>query len=283
METISSKDRSILAGIAAVAGVLCFTVVPFLAMRAMNAVLNGAAIKIPASGNPLIATAPRIVLAFFPVWAGLTVAAGLILLMVAWAISQGESWAKPVAVGLLAIPSITGAYYSGPIMFFAKENMPVFLIIALIGLIPYFIILLWGRKSPGGKVGQFFLFLMLGITSAWSFANGGSSLRMFWARPEQYTLDAGNTGFILGIPVIWAGVLLTIIAIPLLAATSRRGWFVGFAGLLAILGGNAVLFITHSGTREFMFGVIMAVVSLILLWAPKIGGYIKRPAAPHTV
>ncbi len=267
----SSKDRSGMALVAGIAGLLYFTLLPFLTSRAMTAVLEGAAVKIPASGNPLIATAPRIVIAFFPVWSGLSIAAGIALLLVAWAIYKGEAWARPAAVGLLAIPSITGAYYSGPVMYFGKSALPIFILITLLGLVPYFTILLWGKGTAGGKIGKFFLFLMLGVTAAWSFSNGGSSLRMFWARPEYSPLDASNTGFIMGVPVIWTGVLATIFSIPFLAAGKQAGWRLGVVGVGIILMGNLMLFVTHTGTKEFMIGMIMAVVSLILLFVPRIG------------
>ena len=267
----SSKGNPGMALVAAIAGVLSFTVLPFLSARVMTAVLEGAAVKIPASGNPLIATAPRIVIAFFPVWGGLSIAAGIALLLVAWAIYKGEAWARPAAVGLLAIPSITGAYYSGPVMFFGKSALPIFIIVALLGLVPYFTILLWGKASAGEKAAKFFVFLLLGVTAAWSFSNGGSSLRMFWARPEYYPLDASNTGFIMGVPVIWTGVLATIASIPLLAARTRAGWRLAVVGVGIILMGNLMLFVTHTGTKEFMIGMIMAVVSLILLIVPSIG------------
>ena len=267
----SSKGNPGMALVAAIAGVLSFTVLPFLSARVMTAVLEGAAVKIPASGNPLIATAPRIVIAFFPVWGGLSIAAGIALLLVAWAIYKGEAWARPAAVGLLAIPSITGAYYSGPVMFFGKCALPIFIIVALLGLVAYFTILLWGKASAGEKTAKFFVFLLLGVTAAWSFSNGGSSLRMFWARPEYYPLDASNTGFIMGVPVIWTGVLATIASIPLLANKMRAGWRLAVVGVGIILMGNLMLFVTHTGTKEFMIGMIMAVVSLTLLIVPSIG------------
>jgi hypothetical protein len=269
----SSNSGLVPAIVAGLAGVLCFTLVPVLVMRAMDAVLRGAAVKIEASGNPLIASAPKIVIGFFPVWGGLTVAAGVALLLVAWAIYQGEKWAVPTAIGLLAVPSITGAYFSGPIMFFAKSNMPIFLVIALIGLIPYFFLLLSGKGSPAEKTGRFFLFLMLGVTAAWSFSNGGSSLRQFWARPEPMNiLDSGNLGFLMGFPVVWIGVGSVVVSIPILAAHKRLGYRLGSVGLMIILVGSAILFIAHPGTGEFMAGIIMAVISLILLWLPGIGG-----------
>jgi len=277
------KDRRAMAVIAAIAGILSFTVLPVSVVRAMDAVLKGAAIKIPASGNPLIATAPKIVITFFPIWGGLSVAAGIALLLVAWALYRGETWARPAAVGLLAIPSITGAYFSGPIMYFGKSAVPYFLVIALIGLVPYFTLLLWGRAPAGEKIGKFFLFLMLGVTTAWSFSNGGSSLRMFMARAEPYALNTGHYGFLLGIPVVWIGVFSTIAAIPLLAAPTRSGWRLATVGLLIILAGSTVLFITHLGTKEFLIGMIMAIVSLVLLLIPSIGGRLRQNTATDKI
>jgi hypothetical protein len=265
-----------MAWVAAIAGLLCFTVLPFMVARVMTAVLEGAAAKIPASGNPLIATAPRIVIAFFPVWGGLSIAAGIALLMVAWALYKGEAWARPAAVGLLAIPSITGAYFSGPVMYFGKSALPIFILVALLGLVPYFTILLWGKAPAGEKTARFFVFLMLGVTAAWSFSNGGSSLRMFWARPEYFPLDASNTGYILGVPVIWTGVLATIFSIPFLAAGLRAGWRLAVVGIGIIFMGNLMLFATHTGTKEFMIGIIMAVITLALLLIPSIGKKLIR-------
>jgi len=156
-------------------------------------------------------------------------------------------------------------------MLFARSAMPIFLVIALIGLIPYFIILLWGTGTAGEKAGRFFLFLMLGVTAAWSFSNGGSSLRQFWARPEYFPLDASSTGFVLGVPVIWIGVLATIFAIPFAAAGTRAGWRLALVGLGIIFLGNLMLFVTHPGTREYLAGMVMAIISLILLVLPSIG------------
>ncbi|MDD2694900.1 MAG: hypothetical protein PHD58_03140, partial [Anaerolineales bacterium] len=274
--TLSQRDRTILAIVVGIAGLLCIALLPFVVVRAMDAVLKGAAIKIPASGNPLIATAPRIVLAFFPVWGGLSVAAGAALLLVSRAIQRGESWARPAAIGLLAVPSITGAYFSGPVMFFGKNAAPLFVLIALIGLVPYFVVLLWGKAPAGEKLGAFFLFLMLGVSAAWSFSNGGSSLRMFWARPEPYMLDSGNYGFLMGIPVVWIGVIATVISIPLLAAHTRQGWRLAMVGIANILIGNSILFVTHLKTKEFLIGMIMGVVTLILLSIPAIGGRLGK-------
>lgn len=277
---MTSNSNKIPAFFAGAAGLLCFTAVPYITIKAMSAVLQGIAVKVQASGNPLITSAPKIVIGFFPVWGGLTVAAGMALLLVAKSLYEGESWAKPAAVGLLAIPSITGAYFSGPIMFFAASKMYFFVIVALIGLIPYFLILLWGKGSGRDKLGKFFLFLMLGVTAAWSFSNGGSSLRMFWARPEPVSLpDTGNLGFLMGFPVVWIGVLCVVVGIPFLVAAKQSGYRLSSIGLLVILAGSVILLITHPTTNEFLAGIIMAIISLVLLWMPGIGGKLINSSA----
>jgi len=272
MKTKALQPNPTLAIVAALAGLLCITVVPMITADAMNLILKGIPAKVAASGNPLLASAPRIVIGFFPLWNGLSVAAGMVLFLVAWALYKGESWAKPAAVGLLAIPAITGAYYSGPIMSFAKSKMYYFIIVALIGLVPYFIILLSGKGSTSEKVGRFFLFLMLGVTAAWTFSNGGSSLRMFWARPEPIFIpDHGNLAWLIGYPVAWIGVAVTVMAIPFLAAKKYAGFLLATAGMLIALMGNMMLYVFHTETQEYIIGVIMALVTLGLLWLPKAG------------
>lgn len=272
MKSKALNPNPTLAIVAALAGLLCITVIPMITADAMNLILRGIPAKVAASGNPLLASAPRIVIGFFPLWNGLSVAAGMALLLAAWGLYKGEGWAKPAAVGLLAIPAITGAYYSGPIMSFARSKMYYFIIVALIGLVPYFIILLSGKGSKSEKTVRFFVFLMLGVTAAWSFANGGSSLRMFWARPEPINIpDQGNLAWLIGYPVAWIGVAVTVISIPLLAAKKYAGFLLATAGMLIALMGNMMLYVFHTETQEYIIGVIMALVTLGLLWLPKAG------------
>jgi len=270
------KDNRVLAIIAAVAGILCFTILPFASMRAMDAVLKGAALKLQVTGNPMLASAPKIVITFWPLWGGLSVAAGVVLLYNAWALHKGEHWARPMAIGLLAIPSITGAYFAGPIIFFDKSAILYFLIISFIGLVPYFTILLWGHAPAGEKWRKFLIFLLLGVVAAWSFSNGGSALRMFMARSDPYGLTTGHYGFLFGIPVVWIGVLLTIVSIPLLAAYSQRGRRLAVVGLMITLVGSALLFVTNPATTEFLIGMVLVSVNLVLLMIPSIGGRLVR-------
>ena len=276
VENVTSRDRWVMAVVAVIAGILMLTVVPNIFIGAMDAVLKGIAVKLPTIPNPDVKAAPQIVTLFFPLWGALSMIAGATLLAIALPLYRGERWARAVAIGMAAIPAIAGAYLSGPIVYFAKNAMPLFLLIMTIGLVPYFVLLLWGRASAGEKIGNFFLFLALGVTAAWSFSNAGSSLRILMSRADFSALYV----FLLGVPVAMIGVSAVIVGIPLLAARTRTGWWLSLIGLLNVTVGNILLYLSGLTSPEFLLGIILGVVfgvvSLTLLLMPGIGGRLGR-------
>jgi hypothetical protein len=272
----TARDRLILAVIAFVASILLMTWVPATVISAMDVVMKGAVAKIAATQNALLAPATTLVTFFFPFWGALCTVAGAALLVLVYPIYRGERWARPAAVGLLAIPSITGAYMTGPIMSFAPGAQMLFVIVMMAGLIPYFGILLWERSSWKHKAANFVLFLLLGVTAAWTFANGHSSLRMILARPQLNVFNESLYGYLFNLPVVWAGVLATVIAIPLLAARTRAGWWLALSAVVVMLVGTIGLYITHPNVAEFVQGIAMAVGSLVLLLIPGMGGLAKQ-------
>lgn len=271
MSENSARERPVLGVIAGVAGLLVAVLVPVLTSRSMSAVLTGALAKIEATGNPALQPALKLVTFFFPFWGALCMVVGVALVVLAWPIASGKGWARAVAVGLLAIPAVAGAYFSGPIMFFAKSNMAIFLIVMLIGLVPYFLLLLWDVETTGKKLGVFFLFLILGVTAAWSFSNGHSSLRMFLARPEPFSLPAGLKAFAFGVPALWMSVVVLLVSLSFLANRMQSGWWLALIGSLGIMIGNVTLYLQHTETTEFLIGIIFAALSLGALLLPKLG------------
>jgi hypothetical protein len=278
MQTEAQK-QPLLAGLVIIAGVLLCTLVPKMIGGSMMAVLQGAVIKIEASGNPLLVSAPRLVVFFFPFWAALGMVAGSGLLVLAWPIYRGARWARAAAIGLLAIPSVAGAYMSGPIMFFNKGAMLIFIVVALIGLIPFFALLLSENGGGREKAGRFLLFLLLGVTAAWTFANGHSSLRMVLSRPEPFQLNEGLQAFAIGVPAVWAAVIILLVGIPLMAGGVPGGWWLAMVGSAATVAGSGLLYINHPATTEFLLGIFMAAGCLVLLALPGIGGRYKIASA----
>jgi len=266
----TSTGRSVMAFVALIAGILLIFLVPDFGTKAMDAVLKGYEVKITKVPDPsLLVPAAKLVTFFFPFWSALCMVAGTALVLLSLPIYRGEYWARPIALGLLAIPSIAGAYMLGPIMFFAKGAISASLIIALTGLIPYFIILLYEKTSISEKLTNFFVFTMLGVTAAYNWGNAHSSLRQLWARPESSVVDHA---FSLGIVVNWTAVILVLIGIPLLAARKQSGWWLATIGSLSLLIGTGTLYLGHSNVTEFLVGTLMALVTVTLLLIPKISG-----------
>jgi hypothetical protein len=279
IEDISPRDRWAMAIVALIAAILMLTAAPNMIIAAMDAVLKGIAVKLPTIQNPDVKAAPQIVTLFFPLWGALTMVAGVTLLAITLPLYRGERWARAVAIGMTAIPAIAGAYLSGPIVYFAKNAMPLFLLIMTIGLVPYFVLLLWGRASAREKIGNFVLFLALGVTAAWSFSNAGSSLRILMSRTDFSALYV----FLLGVPVTMIGVIAVIVGIPFLAARTRTGWWLSLIGLLSVTLGNILLYLSGLTSPEFLLGIVLGVVfgviSLSLLLTPGVGGRLGRPAS----
>lgn len=267
----TSNARLIMTALVLLTGILLIAILPEFGMKSMDAVLKGAYMKIEKVGNPALLAAPKLVKFFFPFWTGLSMVVGIALLFLAVPIYRGEKWGRPIALGLLAIPSIGGAYMLGPIMFFASSAINVSIYFMLAGLIPYFVILLYEQSSGIAKTRNFFIFTLLGVTAAYNFGNGHSSLRQLWSSLEQNP-QAVDHSFALGVIVNWVGVILVVIGIPLLAGRTKAGWWTATLGTFAMLVGTGQLFLGHTETVEFIVGTSMALVTALLLITPKIGG-----------
>ena len=85
----------------------------------------------------------------------MSVIAGFALLVIAKPLFDGKAWARGLALLCLALPSMGGAYMIVPWMNFvgSKEGgFPPAVIIMMIGLIPYFTLLLAEKGDGKQKV-----------------------------------------------------------------------------------------------------------------------------------
>jgi len=261
-------SRSVMALVALIVGILLITLVPASGMRAMDAILKGYEVKITAVPDPSqLLPASTVVAFFFPFWTALCMVAGAALIVLSAPIYRGEYWARPIALGLLAVPSIAGAYMFGPTFFFAKDAISDPLIIGLTGIVAYFIILLYEKSSVSEKVINFFVFLMLGAACAYNWTIGHASLRLLWANPDPNVVDHA---YALGIVVNWTAVLLVMIGIPLLAARKPAGWWLCTVGSFAMFVGSGTLLLAYPDVMDFQAGTLIALVTCILLFIPKI-------------
>jgi len=180
------------------AAILMIVWVPFIGFDMSNPIAQGQLARIEkfkAEGTPemavqaaLLELTPWLVSFFYPFWSVFSLAAGIALLVIAKDLYNGEKWARGLALLCLAVPSMGGAYMIVPWMNFVgsvKGGYPPAITIMMIGLVPYFALLLLEKGDWMQKVVDFLVFLMLGVTSAESFANGHAAFRVLYGHPKR--------------------------------------------------------------------------------------------------
>ena len=277
MLTPSKQVRQIVVAVVVIAALLMILVVPFMAFNMVNPIVGYQQIRIEkffADGNP---SAPLLVLTtwlvsfFYPFWGTLSLIAGIALLVIAKALYKGEEWARGLSLLCLAIPAMGGAYMIVPWMNFVgsvEGGFPPAVIIMSIGLIPYFTILLADKGDLTQKAVDFFVFLMLGVASAESFANGHAAFRILYGHPSRPTFGPGIAMTYFGWMGLWIGAALTIAAIYLLGRRKESGWYAALiGGLVTMVVSGAVHYVRHA-TVDYLLGSLMGLSIVVMMLIP---------------
>ena len=271
------QTKKIVIGLVIIAAVLMIAVVPFSAFKMVNPILTYQIERIAqftADGNPsapLLTLTTWLVSFFYPFWGTMSVIGGIALLVIAKSLYEGKEWARGLALLCLAVPSMGGAYMIVPWMNFvgSKEGgFPPALIIMMIGLIPYFAILLADKGDIKQKVVDFFVFLMLGVSGAENFANGHAAFRILYGHPKRPLFAEGISITFFG----WLGLgvafgLLTA-AIYQLGARKKSGWYLALiGGAVALLVSGATHYVRHA-TLDYLYGALMGLSIVVMMLIP---------------
>lgn len=277
MLTPSKQVRQIVVAVVVIAALLMILLVPFIAFNMVNPIVGYQQVRIEkffADGNP---SAPLLVLTtwlvsfFYPFWGTLSLIAGIVLLVIARALYKGEEWARGLSLLCLAVPAMGGAYMIVPWMNFvwtAEGGFPPAVIIMSIGLIPYFTILLADKGDLKQKAVDFFVFLMLGVSSAEAFANGHAAFRILYGHPSRPKFGPGIAMTYFGWMGLWIGAALTIAAIYLLGRRKESGWYAALiGGLVTMVVSGAVHYVRHA-TVDYLLGSLMGLSIVIMMLIP---------------
>ena len=275
------SSRLIVITLVVIAAILMITVVPFIGFDMSNPIVQGQQARIEkfkAEGTPEMAVQAALleltvwlVSFFYPFWSVLSLVAGIALLVIAKDLYNGEKWARGLTLLCLAIPSMGGAYMIVPWMNFVgsvQGGFPPAVIIMSIGLIPYFALLLLEKGDWMQKFVDFAVFLMLGVASAESFANGHAAFRILYGHPKRPLFAEGISITYVGWFGLWIGAALTIAAIYLLGNRKLSGWYYGLiGGLVTLVASGATHYVRHA-TNDYLYGALMGLSIVIMLLIP---------------
>lgn len=277
LERTDRQVKLIVVGVVIIAALLMIALVPFVAFNMVNPIVTYQQERIAqftAEGNPqapLLTLTTWLVSFFFPFWGTMSVAAGVALLVIAVPLFNGKPWARGLALLCLAVPSMGGAYMIVPWMNFVgtKEGgFPPAVIIMMIGLIPYFAILLAEKVDLKQRVVDFLVFLMLGVTAAENFANGHAAFRILYGHPQRPLFADGIAITYFGWVGLWLAAGLLIAAIYKLGVRQESGYTSAMIGsILTILVSGATHYVRHA-TLDYLFGALMGLSLVIMLVVP---------------
>lgn len=220
----------------------------------------------------LIKDTPFLVSFFYPFWMALGVFASIVILVIARQYYEGKQWARGVALLCLAMPAMGGAYMLVPAINFTGFGSYVIyaMIISLLGLIPYFTIILGEKDTVRNKVWAAVIFLLLGIQGAHSFANGHAAMRIQWMHPARPVWAPGTWVLWLGTQVMWLGTICIILAIFYLGARKKTGWYLATIGGATTMLANYWVHLVRGTTSDYILGGSLGLAILILMLIPAI-------------
>lgn len=271
------NTRLAVVSLVVLAAILMIVWVPFIGFDMVNPIVTYQQQRIEkftAEGNPqapLLTLTVWLVSFFYPFWSTLSVVAGLILLVIALPLYRGERWTRGLALLLLAVPSIGGAYMIVPWMNFVgsvEGGFPPAVIMMTIGLLPYFALLLAEKVDLPQKVVDFLVFLMLGVTAAENFANGHAAYRILFGHPGRPKFAEGIAITYFGWLALWVGMALCIAAIYLLGQKKMSGWYAGLmGGLVTVVASGATHYVRHA-TNDYLYGALMGLSLVVMFLIP---------------
>lgn len=283
----SEQTRKVITAVVLIAAILMILVVPIMAFDMVNPIVNYQEARIEkftVEGNPqapLLTLTTWLVSFFYPFWGAMSVIAGLALLVIALPLYRGEEWARGLALLCLSVPAMGGAYMIVPWMNFvwsAEGGFPPAVLIMAIGLIAYFTLLLADKGDRTQKIVDFFVFLMLGVSSAEAFANGHAAFRILYGHPSRPQFGEGIAITYFGWLGLWVGAALTIAAIYLLGRRKMSGWYAAMiGGLVTFVVSGATHYVRHV-TIDYLLGSLMGLSIVIMLVIPIVK---KRLLAPY--
>lgn len=277
----SRNARLIVIILVVIAAILMIAVIPFIGFSMVNPIASGQIARMEKNlslGTPegavqaaLIKWTPWMISFFFPMWSTLSILAGITLLVIARDLYNGAKWSRGLALLCLAVPSIGGAYMMVPWINFigsVKGGFPPGIGISLIGLIPYFALLLLDRGDGMQKLVDFLVFLMLGVTAAESFSNGHAALRILYGHPKRPLFAEGIAITYIALVGLWLGTALLISAIYQLGNRQVKGWYLGMiGGLMVLVCSSATHYVRHA-TNDYLYGALMGLSIVIMLLIP---------------
>ena len=267
MQETPQKNRTIMAVIAVVIGLLMAYLIPFLVQTSLERVLVNLMDHIEA-GNPTFSSGLPLFDFFYPVWRAFIFVAGAALIIISGEIKKGSEWTYPLSMTLFALPAIGGMFMFLPYISWV-DGFPLPLSIAAIGLTGYFSFIFLRKAELSEKFTRFGALTFLGMLATHAFTIGIGAQRTMWTRPMHPLYKDFSWWLFNWVgEANWVAVILIFLAIPLLAVGKKKGWWFAVVGSIAILMINVPTQFIRTKTLDYLYGALLAAGTLVFMFVP---------------
>jgi hypothetical protein len=272
-----SNARLAAVTILVIAAILMVVYVPFASFNMVNPILELQLERIEqfkASGDaswPLLTLTTWLVSFFYPFWGTLTLCAGIAAFFIVKPLYNGEVWARGMALLCFSVPSVGGAYMIVPWMNFVGTKyggFPPAVAIMMLGLIPFFAVLLLDKGDLKQKFVDFVAFMALGVAASYSFSNGHAAFRVLYGHPKRPMFAEGIAITFVGFLGLWVGWWLLTAAIYKLGVRKESGWYLMLiGGAITAVAGFATGYVRHT-TVDYWLNGILGLICVVLPLIP---------------
>ena len=265
-EKFSKSNRKILAILALVFGLYTITIGSVLIQINLDSLINTV---IPLSLiDPDLATGPM----YSSIWVnairGIGVVASITLVIIVYPFWKGESWAWPIAISCISLPTIYSVLINLPYMVqvgFPPPALPNL----LFGLITYWVFLLLKKGDIREKIPRITVLTLLGFV-----AGHINVLIMHGIKGLVDTgfgieiLDPMNSIYGFEVPLNFLAIIMCIVAIPLLADRKPAGWWLALIAGTTVAVANLPTHLIRMVTFDFLVAGILGLLLVIWLLIP---------------
>jgi len=274
-ERFSKRAYHIIAIVAIFYGLFAAIVAPLLIETTYQILTQAIVALIPV--DPHLTLSPAFITIWFFTQRGVSVVAGITLVVISYKIWKGESWTYQIALSCISLPTIFGVLNTLPFLVHVPGTPPPAIFIIILGLTSYFIVVLVQRGDKIAKVARVVVFGLLGVTAGQINVLIMHGIKGIVDNPDAPLLtnpEIGVYGFEAPLNII--AILMFIFAIPLLANGDIKkrtlGWYFGLIGGIAVVMANFVTHIIRNipifRTNDFLLAGILGTVLVVSLLIP---------------
>ena len=275
---VSATAKLVMAVVSLIFGLFIVILGPYILQIGYEVVLNTV---LAGGGTPppppnLFYYTPFVVPWFFYFYRAIGVLGGISCIITSYSLWKGKSWAWPVTIVSISLPTIFTVLSLIPYMAHVG-GLPPSISMVGVGLFAYWIVLLLPRSDIKEKAARVSVFTLLGLLAGETAvfcmqgtkALGSMAEMVFNTNNPAFLLKPEISIFGFSWPLQIATVIMCVLSIYLLAKRNPKGWWLGMgAGVTGMIANFPTQFVRWGVTIDFIFTGFLALLLVVALMIP---------------